>query len=300
MRKVLNIAVVVSVLLCVGALSAAQTNCELHSIDRVPATSPIAFEDIAVQFTPETSVATVRIRNGSDEAIHGVFFVVDFYRVGQYALSMTFYSATLSGDSKVHPAVPFSPAFMSAWQLSSSILPGVSYKVAAESVIRLSTCPDEAHLALVQAIFSKRGSVDLEVPGWRSDPSPLRVSRDWPLSMLPSTRAAEVVRLTIDEKGRPHVIAISDRSPELSDVLSKQLEDTLVFLPARYEGAPTAVELVLLIRFNPSKSDDDIFSEIPSEWKVTAVMVVDVSRIAGGGYEISMGGIPVLGVLPKR
>jgi hypothetical protein len=282
-----------------------QTTCPLTSVDAkgLPAPSPIALDRLTFQLRPKATAFSVQLQNGETRPINAAFFVVDFYKSDQYMLSMTFYAATRSQQSSFRPAAPFSSGFMAASPFPSSLLPGQTYTISADSTVRPSECPDKARIVVLRVVFSQGAPFDYRATAWRVDPWLLHAN-PWSLENFPQMPISVFVRVSIDETGKPRVIAMGDVDQKVSLWLTDQIEETLTFLPAKYEGAPIATEIALLFRFYSRGSlpfaSSDPFREIPSDWGISRLTVIDlVSEGNGKGYELSYGGLPVVGKLSR-
>ena len=277
-------------------------SCPLNTLSdtELPSPTPVGFDEVRFNVEPNGSSATVRITNRDTRPINAFFMVVDFHVSGRYLLSMIYYLAT-SGELKVFkPAARISPTFISTTPISSSLLPGASYRDSAESSLRALVCPDEGRIAILQIAFAGGKSFDQRMPGWRVDPSLLYVE-PWSLSGFPTQPISFSSRISVDEEGRARVVALgavhtqpTDDS-DLSWWLIGQIERSFKFVPAQYEGAPISSEINLLIRFYPDGEVDPV-RDVPNSRQKSTITIVDlVSETPGKAYRLIYGGYPISG-----
>lgn len=296
-----KIVLALALLLFVKVYSAG-VSCPLNalSISGLPSPVPFSFDQFRFDAEPMQSNATVRITNRDARPINAFFMVVDFQVSGRYLLSMIYYLTTSGQLESFKPAALISPEFVSYTPISSSLLPAESYRESAHSSLRAMVCPDEGRIAVLQIVFARGKSFEYRMSGWRVDPALLYVG-PWALNGFPTQPISFSGRVSVDEQGHARVVAMGAVAPEPADDsdlswwLISQIEGTLKFVPAQYEGAPISSELEFLFRLYPTGENDPI-SKVPTDSLKRTVTIVDlVSATPGRAYHLIYGGDPMGG-----
>ena len=289
------------IILVVTSEGHAQANCPLDLLDSEGVGSPsISFRNFRFEIGLEDSHGTLEVVNRGTMPISAMFAVLNFYSSGRYILSMNFNLATTGSDSFFKPLVQPPLGSAAPAPLNSSLLTGQAYRDQVWSPLRPGKCPDEARLVLLQVGFANRTVFDRRAKGWRADPMVSSV-RPWETKQFPTKPLVFFARLSVNEQGRAHVVAMGIVGKEVradsavSDWLDEALEGNLSYSPALYDGFPISTQLNVLVRFYP-KVGIDPDAGVRQDWLGLTSTVIDLnSADQGKNYSLTYGGVPFIG-----